>query len=90
MLKINYAFGGLCLIVYSDGRVKVLLKMEGLDEVRGILSHTLCWHLSLFCHEDKLLVLWLLVPMGVGTELTEAVEDNVVLIFGAVRTVGRN
>lgn len=61
-----------------------------MESERSPLPGGLRWHLSLFCHEDKLLVLWLEELIGVGTELTEAVEDNVVLKFGAVHTLGSN
>lgn len=33
------------LLSSEDGR---------LDGVRVTMSHTICWHLSLFCHKDKL------------------------------------
>lgn len=83
---INFAFSGFPLTLYFmlwELKCCSPLKMKGLDKWEGsCLSDTLCWHLSLFCHQDKLLVLWLLVRIGVGTELTEAVEDNVVLMFG--------
>ncbi len=57
---------------------------------RSIPSDTTCWHLSLFCHEDTLAVLRRLSAdrSEALTELREAVEDSVVLTFGAVRTLG--
>lgn len=66
------------------------VKMKVLAEVRerSVLLGALRRHLSLLCHKDKLLVLWLLELIGVGLELTEAVKDNVVLKCGAVRTLG--
>lgn len=65
--------------------------MEGSGKVRDILSQT---PFAVTCHSfvmrTNCLSFGFQVLIRVGTELTEAGRDNVALMLGAVRAVGRN